>query len=48
MAKQVLSALLSFAVEEGRLAANPCFGIANLYKNDRSEIIWTDDDMACG
>jgi integrase len=46
MAKQVLSALLTFAVEEGRLAANPCFGIPNLYKNDRSEIIWTDDDMA--
>jgi integrase len=46
MAKQVLSALLSFAVEEGKLAANPCFGIPNLYKNDRSEIIWADDDFA--
>lgn len=46
MAKQVLSALLSFAVEEGKLTANPCFGLANLYQNDRSEIIWTDDDIA--
>jgi integrase len=46
MAKQVLSALLSFAVEEGKLGSNPCFGIPNLYKSDRSEIIWTDDDVA--
>lgn len=45
MAKQVLSALLSFAVEEGKLASNPCFGIANLYSADRSELIWTDEDL---
>lgn len=43
MAKQVLSALLSYAVEEGRLAANPCFGVPNLYASDRSELIWTDE-----
>jgi len=45
-AKQVLSALLSYAVEEGKLATNPCFGIPNLYSSDRSEIIWTDEDLA--
>ncbi|MDP1632509.1 MAG: tyrosine-type recombinase/integrase [Caulobacter sp.] len=45
MAKQVLSGLLSYAVEEGRLGSNPCFGISNLYTSDRSEIIWTDHDL---
>jgi integrase len=46
MGKQVLSALLSFAVDDGRLASNPCIGIKNLYVSDRSEIIWTDEDVA--
>jgi len=32
-------------VEEGLLATNPCFGISNLYSSDRSEIIWTQDDI---
>lgn len=45
MGKQVLSALLSYAVEEGKLQNNPCFGISNLYKNDRADIIWTQDDI---
>jgi integrase len=43
---QVLSALLSFAVEEGRLGTNPCKGIASLYESDRSDIIWDDADLA--
>lgn len=46
MGKQVLSALLTFAVDEGRLASNPCFGIANLYHADRADIIWTAEDLA--
>lgn len=46
MAKQVLSRLMSFAVAEGLLRSNPCAGMDNLYANDRSEIIWTPDDMA--
>lgn len=46
MGKQVLSALLSYAVEEGRLGSNPCFGISNLYSSNRADIIWTPDDMA--
>lgn len=42
---QVLSRVLSHAVEEGRIASNPCERIKNLYSNDRSEIIWTDADL---
>lgn len=38
--KQVLSAVLSFIVGEGKLRENICFGISNLYSVDRSEIIW--------
>lgn len=44
--KQVLSRILSFVVAEGELPDNPCKGIPNLYENDRSDLIWTDDDMA--
>ncbi len=43
---QVLSRVLAFAVDEGDIAGNPCAGIAQLYSNDRSEIIWTDADIA--
>jgi len=44
---QVLSRVLSYAVDPlGKIAANPCEGIARLYKGDRAEIIWTDADMA--
>lgn len=46
MAKQVLSALLTFAVDEGDLQLNPCIGMPNFYHNDRSEIIWEEDDLA--
>lgn len=45
MAKQVLSALLTFAVKRDMLAANPCLGISNLYENDRSDRIWTPEDL---
>jgi integrase len=43
---QVLSRVLSFAVAEGELGQNPCFGIPTLYRNDRSELIWTEADLA--
>jgi integrase len=44
---QVLSRVLSYAVDPlGRLAGNPCEGIKQLYSGDRSEIIWTDADIA--
>ena len=43
---QVLSRVLSHAVEIGALASNPCDGIKRIYASDRSEIIWTDADIA--
>jgi integrase len=44
---QVLSTVLSYAVDPlGKIAGNPCDGIKRLYKGDRSEIIWTDPDIA--
>lgn len=43
MRKQVLSALLSYAIEEDRLSQNPCFGIANAYEVDRSELVWDEE-----
>jgi integrase len=44
---QVLSAVLSYAVDPlGKIAGNPCEGIKQLYSSDRSEIIWTDADIA--
>jgi hypothetical protein len=47
-AMQVLSRTVAYAVQSGR-AGNPCEGIEHLYKNDRSEIIWTDADVTpCG
>jgi integrase len=45
---QVLSCVLGHAVDPlGRIAGNPCGGIKRLYSgSDRSEIIWTDADIA--
>jgi integrase len=44
---QVLSRVLSYAVDPlGKIAGNPCEGIKQLYRGDRSEIIWTDADIA--
>jgi integrase len=44
---QVLSRVLSYAVDPlGKITSNPCEGIKRLYSSDRSEIIWTDDDIA--
>ncbi|MBA2400821.1 MAG: tyrosine-type recombinase/integrase [Bradyrhizobium sp.] len=45
-ALQVLSHVCAHAVELGSIAGNPCEGIKHLYSNDRSEIIWTDSDVA--
>jgi len=45
MGLQVLSRLLSFGVEEGRLQNNVVAGISRLYSSDRSMIIWTPDDL---
>jgi integrase len=44
---QVLSRVLSYAVDPlGKVVSNPCEGIKQLYSSDRSEIIWTDADIA--
>jgi hypothetical protein len=43
---QVLSRVLSHAVELGKIARNPCEGIKQLYSEDRREIIWTAADIA--
>lgn len=45
MGVQVLSRLLSFAQEDGRLMHNICHGIRGIYDNDRSDLIWTDGDL---
>lgn len=42
---QVLSRVLTHAVDMGKIASNPCEGFKQLYSSDRSEIIWTDDDL---
>jgi integrase len=44
---QVLSRVLAHAVDPlGQIAGNPCEGIKQLYSGDRSEIIWTEPDIA--
>ncbi len=44
---QVLSRVLSHAVDPlGRIASNPCEGIKRLYSGNRSEIIWTEAEIA--
>jgi integrase len=46
-ALQVLSRVVAHAVDPlGKIAGNPCEGIKHLYNNDRSEIIWTDSEIA--
>lgn len=42
MAIQVLSRLLSWGVDRGRLTHNYASGVAHLYDSDRSDIIWED------
>lgn len=44
---QVLSRVLSYAVDPlSKIAGNPCEGIRQLYGADRSDIIWTEADIA--
>lgn len=45
-AKQVLSRLLSFAVENDWLQSNACEGIKTEYSATRADIIWTEEDLA--
>lgn len=46
VALSVFSRLMSFGKSEGLLAYNPVTDIKRLYKADRSEIIWTDEELA--
>jgi integrase len=47
MGMQVLSRVCSYAVDPlGKLASNPCEGIKALYVADRSDVIWSDTDLA--
>ncbi|MBP6876593.1 MAG: tyrosine-type recombinase/integrase [Phenylobacterium sp.] len=46
MGLQVLSRLLSFGMEEGKLMNNICFGIPGIYNADRSGLIWQPADFA--
>ena len=44
---QVLSRVCAFGVDPlGKLASNPCEGIKQLYSANRSEIVWTDANIA--
>lgn len=43
---QVLSRVLAYAVELGKIRSNPCEGIKGIWKSNRSEIIWTAEDLA--
>jgi integrase len=44
---QVLSRVCSYMVDPlGKITANPCEGIKQLYSSSRAEIIWTDVDIA--
>jgi integrase len=45
MGLQVLRAVCTYAVEQGKLATNPCAGFMALYSSDRSGIIWTNADI---
>ncbi len=43
---QVLSRVMTHAVDLDRISANPCEGVKSLYVVDRADTIWTDDDLA--
>lgn len=42
----VLSAVLSWALDRGKIGVNPCAKVRKLYDGSRAEIVWTDDDEA--
>lgn len=44
-AKQVLSRVLSYCMSEGVLGLNACIGVKNIYRSNRAEIIWEQDDI---
>ena len=45
-ARSTLAQLLSFAKDRGRISVNPCERGGRLYEADRTEQIWSEDDIA--
>lgn len=45
-AVQVLSRVLSWAIEAGEIENNFALKISKLYEGDRAEVIWTEDEIA--
>jgi hypothetical protein len=45
-APSTLAQLLSFAKDRGRISVNPCKRGGRLYEADRTEQIWSEDDIA--
>jgi integrase len=43
---QVLSRVMTHAVDLDKIRSNPCEGIKKLYQSNRAEIIWTAEDLA--
>ncbi len=43
---EALNVLLNWAVDRERIAKNPAKGIARLYSSNRSDVIFTDDELA--
>lgn len=43
---EALNVLLGWGVERGRVAFNPARGIRRLYRSNRSDVIFTDDEIA--
>jgi integrase len=46
MALQVLSRVLAYGLDRGMLAINPASGISKLWRGDRSDVIWTPEEIA--
>ena len=45
-ARSTLAQLLSFAKDRGWISVNPCERGGRLYEADRTEQIWSEDDIA--
>ncbi len=42
---QVFSRLMSFGVEQGKIASNPCAGLKALYHANRADKVWSDEQL---
>lgn len=46
MAWTAIKRVFNFGIESGRVRHNPCQGGKRFYQNDRSDVIWTDQELA--